>query len=145
MAPPLNQIPYHITIFEPILVVSFSMVTQVLGIDSYTFVTATSLGHLVSLYHISIESCTHFNFPYFLSDEIHSQMMQFEEEQSFHHRTYLVHVFIPQQYLYLDHFKPKIAWTKKNDSFLWLVTYGPEVIKWPIFVWVYSFDYVSCL
>lgn len=101
MVPPSSELSKHIAIFEPMLEISFSMIPQVVGPDTNIFVTRAIPGLLVSLHHSS-EAYTQFNFPQFLSDEIYSQMIEFEEMESFHYQTYFVHLFIHQQYPYLS-------------------------------------------
>lgn len=52
--------------------ISLSVMAKLLALDSNIFVTTTSLGLLVSLYHLSTEACTDFNFPQLLSNETHT-------------------------------------------------------------------------
>jgi len=86
-----------------------AMIAQVLGIHSGFLVDTTVLGFLVALSHTRENSFIRFYFCQFLSDAIHKQFPDFGGTRSFRYQSYLVHLFIHQNYYHLGDLQPRMV------------------------------------
>ena len=99
------NLPCSVDSFNATTMVAFSMISQVLGLE-----TALTIGdtHLEALYLLESlyekEDKLHLNFCQTIAEAMHQGLSEFITRRNFRHQAYLVYLFLHQQHFFMDRF-----------------------------------------
>ena len=129
--------PYPIEFFTASAMVAFSMISQVLGLETTLVIRDIHLEALFYLVSLCEEDDKpHLNFCETISDIMYQELSGFLTRRRFRHQAYLVHLFLHQQHSYMERFnlnlvgtdhqlRPVIEWCPKIRN-----TSGKENLPW---------------
>lgn len=92
---------------------TFSMIHEIFGRSTVILENELVLGFLVTLCNLVTKACPKYDFSCFISNKIHTQLIDYGEDKSFWYQSYLVSHFIDQNYRYLEDLKLNMVNEKK--------------------------------
>ena len=131
--------PYPVEVFSTAAIIAFCMVSQALGLDSAMSVTEVHLGALIFLSQTQENGqAERTDFCKYLSDQMHQGLQDFQSTRAFKFQSYLIHLFLLQQFSFMGHLhfdilrsdhtlKPVIEWCPKlrfsvqNENLFWYI------------------------